>query len=191
MNYIHALANLIHALTLISIPTICTISRCPWAAAKCKGVSSPLFVAFTRAPLLSNISTILTFPFLDAQCKGLNPWSSLKQEVFFEKNLCDKQCIFIFIAIYSISHPWFISCSVSSSHTLTWRAFPSLHQWNISSIGKKYFTKTISVNKKWAWITSCDFLWMITVTMINKYFTHFKFYIRLIKITRAPDVFVN
>jgi len=33
-----------------------------------------------------------------------------------------------------ITHPWFMSCSVSSSHTRTCIAFPSLHQWNISSM---------------------------------------------------------
>ena len=30
--------------------TICTTSIWPWAAARCKGVSSPIFVVFTRAP---------------------------------------------------------------------------------------------------------------------------------------------
>lgn len=33
-----------------------------------------------------------------------------------------------------VTYPWFMSFSVSSSHTLTCMVFPSLHQWNISSI---------------------------------------------------------
>lgn len=44
-----------------------TISRFPWAAARCKLVSSPIFVAFTRAPRESNKSAIATCPSLDAQ----------------------------------------------------------------------------------------------------------------------------
>lgn len=58
-------------------PTNCTTSKCPWAAAKCSGMSSPILVAFTRAPRERNISTSLRCPSLAHQCSGLNPWSSL------------------------------------------------------------------------------------------------------------------
>ena len=32
------------------------------------------------------------------------------------------------------THPWFMSCSVSSSHILTWMALPSLMKWKMSSM---------------------------------------------------------
>jgi len=35
---------------------------------------------------------------------------------------------------YNLTHPWFMSCSVSSSQTRTCMATPSRHHWNISSI---------------------------------------------------------
>ena len=42
------------------------------------------------------------------------------------------------LTLHSISvkilYPWFMSCSVSSNQTRTCIAFPSLHQWKISSI---------------------------------------------------------
>ena len=49
------------------IPTIRTISRCPWLAARCKAVSSPILVALMRAPLMINMSTIFAQPSLAAQ----------------------------------------------------------------------------------------------------------------------------
>jgi len=58
--------------------TISTMSLFPNAAAKCKGVSSPIFVVWTRAPRLISISTIFVWPPLAAQCNGENWWSSLK-----------------------------------------------------------------------------------------------------------------
>ena len=60
---------------LRSIPTM---SLFPCAAARCSGVSSPMFVVWTRAPRPISISTILVWPPFDAQCKGENWWSSLK-----------------------------------------------------------------------------------------------------------------
>ena len=55
------------------------MSLFPNAAAKCKGVSSPIFVVWTRAPRLISISTIFVWPPLAAQCNGENWWSSLKE----------------------------------------------------------------------------------------------------------------
>ena len=45
--------------------------------AKWRGVSSPMLVAFTLAPRWMSKVTKLRCPSLAAQCKGLNPWSSL------------------------------------------------------------------------------------------------------------------
>ena len=59
--------------------TIKTISLFPNAAARCNGVSSPIFVVWTLAPRLINISTIFVWPPLAAQCNGENWWSSLKR----------------------------------------------------------------------------------------------------------------
>jgi hypothetical protein len=39
---------------------------------------------------------------------------------------------------YNLTHPWFMSCSVSSSQTRTCMATPSRHHWNISSIACVY-----------------------------------------------------
>lgn len=59
------------------VHTFCTISRCPWLAAKCRGVSSPRFITLIRAPRMINISTTAERPSRQAQCKGEKPWSSL------------------------------------------------------------------------------------------------------------------
>lgn len=61
--------------------TIWTISLWPWAAPRCRGVSSPRLVALIRAPLCISSSTILKCPSLAAQCNGLKPWSSLQQVI--------------------------------------------------------------------------------------------------------------
>uniref|UniRef100_A0A8C6XAY9 Ribosomal RNA-processing protein 8 n=1 Tax=Naja naja TaxID=35670 RepID=A0A8C6XAY9_NAJNA len=53
------------------------MSRCPWLAARCKGVSSPRFMTLMRAPRMTNMSTTLERPSRQAQCRGLKPWSSL------------------------------------------------------------------------------------------------------------------
>lgn len=58
--------------------TMCTISLCPCAAARCNAVSSPIFVAFILAPRKISISTMFALPSFADQCRGLNPWSSLK-----------------------------------------------------------------------------------------------------------------
>lgn len=59
------------------------MSRCPCAAAKWRAVSSPIFRALIRAPRRINISTMLDRPSLAAQCKGLNPWSSLWKTKYY------------------------------------------------------------------------------------------------------------
>ena len=59
-------------------PTVCTTSRCPCAAPRCSGVSSPMLVVWTRAPRPSSSSRILRWPPLAAQCSGENWWSSLQ-----------------------------------------------------------------------------------------------------------------
>lgn len=61
--------------------TIWTISLWPWAAPRCRGVSSPRLVALIRAPLCISSSTILKCPSLAAQCNGLKPWSSLQKVI--------------------------------------------------------------------------------------------------------------
>lgn len=117
--------------------TKCTISWWPWAAAKCRGVSSPRLVELMRAPLCTSISTIFKCPSLAAQCSGLNPWSSLEHV-----HTCDEKIIWRAAMRQKknrrkttiLSYPWFMSCSVSSSHTRTCIAFPSRHHWNTSSI---------------------------------------------------------
>lgn len=53
------------------------MSRCPWLAARCRGVSSPRFMTLMRAPLMMSMSTTLERPSRHAQCRGLKPWSSL------------------------------------------------------------------------------------------------------------------
>lgn len=58
--------------------TFATMSRCPWLAAKCRGVSSPRFMTLMRAPLMMSMSTTLERPSLHAQWRGLKPWSSLQ-----------------------------------------------------------------------------------------------------------------
>lgn len=60
--------------------TFPTMSRCPWLAARCRGVSSPRFMTLMRAPLMMSMSTTLERPSLHAQWRGLKPWSSLQQE---------------------------------------------------------------------------------------------------------------
>ena len=52
--------------------TIKTISLFPCAADRCSGVSSPIFVVWTRAPRLISISTIFVCPPFAAQCNGEN-----------------------------------------------------------------------------------------------------------------------
>lgn len=59
-------------------PTFPTMSRCPWLAARCSGVSSPRFMTLMRAPLMMSMSTTLERPSLHAQWRGLKPWSSLQ-----------------------------------------------------------------------------------------------------------------
>lgn len=54
------------------------MSRCPWLAARCRGVSSPRFMTLMRAPLMMSMSTTLERPSLQAQWRGLKPWSSLQ-----------------------------------------------------------------------------------------------------------------
>lgn len=98
-----------------------TIWRWPWEAAKWRLVSSPIFVAFTRAPLTNNISTIEICPSFDAQCKREKAWSSLEIEKLFNHPKPQK-------------YPIFKSCSESSSQTRTWNALPSLTQPNTSSL---------------------------------------------------------
>ena len=44
-----------------------------------------------------------------------------------------KSCVIIF-GVARLTHPWFMSCSVSSSHIRTWMVLPSLIQWKMSSI---------------------------------------------------------
>ncbi len=58
------------------------MSLFPCAEARCRGVSSPMLVAWTRAPRWINISTILVWPPLAAQWRGENWWSSLITKVF-------------------------------------------------------------------------------------------------------------
>lgn len=60
--------------------TFPTMSRCPWLAARCRGVSSPRFMTLMRAPLMMSMSTTLERPSLQAQWRGLKPWSSLQGE---------------------------------------------------------------------------------------------------------------
>lgn len=55
------------------------MSRCPWLAARCRGVSSPRFMTLMRAPLMMSMSTTLERPSRHAQCRGLKPWSSLSR----------------------------------------------------------------------------------------------------------------
>lgn len=59
------------------VPTFWTMSRCPWLAARCRGVSSPRFMTLMRAPRITSMSTTLERPSRQAQCRGLKPWSSL------------------------------------------------------------------------------------------------------------------
>lgn len=54
------------------------MSRWPWLAARCSGVSSPRFMTLMRAPRMMSMSTTLERPSRQAQCRGLNPWSSLQ-----------------------------------------------------------------------------------------------------------------
>lgn len=56
------------------------MSKWPWAAARCNGISSPILVELTRAPRCKSISTNLVWPFIDTQCNKLNPCSSLHDE---------------------------------------------------------------------------------------------------------------
>lgn len=56
------------------------MSLCPWLAARCSGVSSPRFITLMRAPLMMSMSTTLLLPSLQAQWRGLKPWSSLKHQ---------------------------------------------------------------------------------------------------------------
>ena len=62
------------------------MSRYPWAAARCRLVSSPMLVALTLTPLHSSISTMFALPAMHAQCNKLNWWSSL--ELGFLKLVC-------------------------------------------------------------------------------------------------------
>ena len=143
-----------------------TISRWPCAVAKCNGVSSPMFVAFTLTPRWMSRVTKFRWPSLAAQCKGLKPWSSLVKGSCFMIYSC-----FIQSDSYK-SYPWFISCSVSSNQTRTCIAFPSLHQWKMSSI--------FDENKKILWYTKI--LWchqqkyFIFVRTIDFYFTLTSYY---------------
>ena len=117
--------------------TISTMSLFPNAAAKCKGVSSPIFVVWTRAPRLISISTIFVWPPLAAQCNGENWWSSLKYWKYcidiIIRNL-DTEYNRVSHRIMRLTYPWFISCSVSSSHMRTFIASPFLIQWKMSSM---------------------------------------------------------
>lgn len=61
----------------VYLHTLATMSLCPWLAARCKGVSSPLFITLIRAPLMMSMSTTPLLPSLHAQWRGLKPWSSL------------------------------------------------------------------------------------------------------------------
>jgi len=101
-------------------------------------VSSPRFVELIRAPLCTSISTIFRWPSLAAQCNGLNPWSSLETKKKSKgENVWRRKHSAHFTAatcIRHLTHPWFMSCSVSSSQTRTCMAMPSRHHWNISSI---------------------------------------------------------
>lgn len=60
--------------------TLATMSRWPWLAARCSGVSSPRFMTLMRAPRMMSMSTTPLLPSLHAQWRGLNPWSSLRKE---------------------------------------------------------------------------------------------------------------
>lgn len=49
--------------------------------------------------------------------------------------------LLMFVAQYfyvtsCMTYPWFMSCSVSSSHILTWMALPSLMKWKMSSMAR-------------------------------------------------------
>lgn len=56
------------------------MSRWPWLAARCSGVSSPRFMTLIRAPRMMSMSTTPLLPSLHAQWRGLNPWSSLRKQ---------------------------------------------------------------------------------------------------------------
>ena len=124
------------------------MSLFPKAAARCNGVSSPIFVVWTRAPRLINISTIFVWPPLAAQCNGENWWSSLK---LYLKSKYQEPYRFLTFVVYTLpillfwyikisrTYPWFISCSVSSNHMRTFIASPLRIQWNMSSILLKVF----------------------------------------------------
>jgi len=58
---------------LRSVRTLARMSRWPWLAARCRGVSSPRFMTLMRAPLMMSISTTPERPSRHAQCNGLNP----------------------------------------------------------------------------------------------------------------------
>lgn len=60
--------------------TLATMSRWPWLAARCSGVSSPRFMTLIRAPRMMSMSTTPLLPSLHAQWRGLNPWSSLRKQ---------------------------------------------------------------------------------------------------------------
>lgn len=63
------------------------MSLCPWLEARCSGVSSPRFITLMRAPRMISMSTTALLPSLHAQWRGLNPWSSLKQQSEFNVQL--------------------------------------------------------------------------------------------------------
>ena len=136
--------------------TIKTISLFPNAAARCNGVSSPIFVVWTLAPRLINISTIFVWPPLAAQCNGENWWSSLKclskgitLTVMFHHTIQYHLWLnsFKYNDNYDI-YPWFMSCSVSSSHMRTFIASPFRIQWNMSSmlLDGLFVDRKVSVN---------------------------------------------
>lgn len=93
---------------------------------------------FVRSPVILNVLCLIlarlfgpklthsTRPWLHcgraSQCHLRNIWPSLMGSWY------------IIIKGIHWTYPWFMSCSVSSSQTLTWRAFPSRHHWNISSM---------------------------------------------------------
>ncbi|TNN79009.1 hypothetical protein EYF80_010688 [Liparis tanakae] len=64
----------------VCVCTFATMSRCPWLAARCNGVSSPRFITLIRAPRMMSMSTTPPRPSLHAQWRGLKPWSSLKRK---------------------------------------------------------------------------------------------------------------
>ena len=63
-----------------------------------------------------------------------------------------KQGLLVSFGVASQTHPWFMSCSVSSSHIRTWMVLPSRIQWKMSSI-----LSSLSSSYPISWSSSSSF----------------------------------